>query len=294
MTETGAEALRRSYAKRLLAYGGISDNSALLDAFSRVPRERFLGPPPWRMLGFGRRPVEVGPDDLENVYQDVLFVLDADKGINNGEPSLHALLIDALGPKPGEFVVHVGAGTGYYTALLAELVGPTGHVLAVEADARLGELVQQNLGERENVEIVIGDGAEHPQGQTDGVYVSFAVAAPAANWVEHLVPGGRLVFPLGVPERGRGSTRYSDRGAMFRIERKDAGFAATFLCPVSFIFGVGGAGAADDDLTACLGRAFRSGNVRDVRSLVWRAPADPDRCWFHSEEWSLCYDPPQG
>lgn len=54
----------------------------------------------------------------------MLVSLDADKGINNGEPFLHAMWIGKVAPKPGETVTHVGAGTGYYTALLAQLVLP--------------------------------------------------------------------------------------------------------------------------------------------------------------------------
>ena len=43
----------------------------------------------------------------------------------------------AADPKPGDHVVHIGIGTGYYTAILAELVGPTGRVTAIEYDASL-------------------------------------------------------------------------------------------------------------------------------------------------------------
>ncbi len=292
MEHADAETLRLAYARHLLAYNGISDNAGLLSAFSSVPRERFLGPPPFRMLGHGWRAVRVAPDDLDHIYRNVLFVLDADKGINNGEPSLHALLIDALKPRPGDVVAHIGAGTGYYTAILAELVGPAGHVLAVEADARLGEMARQNLSDRANVEMVIGDGAGYPREDADGVYVNFAVAAPAKAWITHLKSGGRLVFPLGVPDRGSDGVRYSHRGAMLRVERMGEGFAAGFLCPVTFIFGERDAGATDPALVTRLDCAFGAGHLRDVKSLIWHAPADPDRCWFYSEDWSLCRDPP--
>ena len=286
------EALRRAYARHLLDHNGIENNAGLLRAFSVVPRERFLGPPPWRMHSFGQPATEIAAGDLSHVYSDVLFALDEAKGINNGQPSLHAKLIDALAPQPGERIVHVGAGTGYYTAILAELVGPSGHVLAIEADKGLGELARANLADRGNVSVAIGDGADVPMQPADGVYVSFAVAAPVDKWLDGLTPGGRLVFPLGVPGAGRAGVRYSDRGAMLLVTRQQSGFAARFLCPAIFIFATGGASETNPEIIAGLERAFAGGRLGAVRSLIWRAQADPARCWFHSEAWSLSFDDP--
>jgi len=65
------------------------------------------------------------------------------RGVNNRSPSLDAKLIEALGPTPGGHIVHVGAGAGYYSAILAELVGPSGRVTAVEFDAALVERARQ-------------------------------------------------------------------------------------------------------------------------------------------------------
>ena len=55
--------------------------------------------------------------------EDALVGIDARRGINNGQPSLHAQALDALGVREGETIVQVGAGAGYYTAILATLVG---------------------------------------------------------------------------------------------------------------------------------------------------------------------------
>src|SRR6201996_3284608 len=57
--------------------------------------------------------------DPRHVYHDVLIALDEARGINNGQPSLW----DELGIRTGEQVLHLGCGTGYYTAIAAELVG---------------------------------------------------------------------------------------------------------------------------------------------------------------------------
>ncbi|MCI0363090.1 MAG: hypothetical protein L0219_04365 [Phycisphaerales bacterium] len=46
-------------------------------------------------------------------YQDALFALVPEKSINNGSPSLYARLLAALDTKPGDHVLHIGAGTGY-------------------------------------------------------------------------------------------------------------------------------------------------------------------------------------
>ncbi|HEY1543798.1 MAG TPA: rRNA adenine N-6-methyltransferase family protein, partial [Xanthobacteraceae bacterium] len=57
----------------------------------------------------------------------------------NGMPSLWARIFDRLGLRPDARVLQVGAGTGYYTAVLAEIVGTRGRVTAVEADGELAE-----------------------------------------------------------------------------------------------------------------------------------------------------------
>jgi protein-L-isoaspartate(D-aspartate) O-methyltransferase len=79
------------------------------------------------------------------IYQNNLVALDAEKGINNGEPFLHAAWIGAVAPQPGEIVIHVGAGTGYYSAILSMLVLPGGRVYAVEIEEKLAVAARTNL-----------------------------------------------------------------------------------------------------------------------------------------------------
>ena len=119
--EERIEAHRAFFARFVAARAGVSADSELAEAFRTTPRERFVGGPPWRILtrhGF----VEAPRDDPAFLYQDVVVSLDAD-GLNNGEPSLHAMCIATLRPMKGDRIVHVGAGTGYYTTILAKLVG---------------------------------------------------------------------------------------------------------------------------------------------------------------------------
>ncbi len=87
-------------------------SDALVRAFAEVPREAFLGPGPWKVLGSET-------DAPVHLYDDVLVAIDAKRSIMNGLPSFVAGLIDALDLKAGERVVHVGCGTGYYSAVLA-------------------------------------------------------------------------------------------------------------------------------------------------------------------------------
>jgi len=88
--------------------------------------------------------VEAPHNDPAFLYQDVVVSLDAD-GLNNGEPSLHAMCIAALRPQKGDHIVHVGAGTGYYTTILAKLVGERGVVDAYEIEPRLVRRAAQRL-----------------------------------------------------------------------------------------------------------------------------------------------------
>ncbi len=112
---------------------------------------------------------------------------------------MHARWLDVVAPRPGEDVVHVGGGTGYYSAILAELVGHNGRVTSIEFDAALATRAQKNLANRSNVACIKGNGFDWPQGAVDVVYVNFAVSRPARSWIENLNAGGRLIFPLGVP-----------------------------------------------------------------------------------------------
>lgn len=278
--------VRRAYARQMLALAGIADNPELEAAFAAVPRERFVGPPPWQIIrpgGYWTLPSE----DPALLYQDVLLVLSPERGVNNGSPLLHAIWLNALGPLAGARVAHIGAGTGYYSAILARLVGAAGHVLAVEFDPALVERARSSLAGTENVTLLEGDGAAFPQEPVDAVYVNFAVARPAEAWLDQLRPGGRLIFPLGLPGRGAANGRRA--GAGFRIERLANGFSAASLGPAFFVFAEGALAASNADREA-LQAAFDNGGAEFVRSLRWKEPPAPDRSWFVGTGWSLSYD----
>jgi protein-L-isoaspartate(D-aspartate) O-methyltransferase len=191
--------VRRFYGRLMAANAGSAD-PRLEAVFATVPREAFLGPGPWVVITGDAR-IETPSADPVHVYQNVLVALDAAKGINNGEPFLHAMWIGKIAPRPGEAVTHVGAGTGYYTALLAQLVSPGGTVTAFELDADLADRATRNLEAYRNVTVICDDAVTGSMPPSDIIYVNAGVAAPPAGWLKALRPGGRLIFPWRPAER---------------------------------------------------------------------------------------------
>lgn len=188
-----ADEARKFYA-RLMAAHAQSADQRIEEAFASVPREAFLGSGPWTIFaGDGR--FETPSADPGYIYQNVLVVLDADKGINNGEPMLHAMWMGRAEPKPGETVTHIGAGTGYYTALLARLVEPGGRVFAFELEAGLAARAKANLAQYDNIQVIQGDAVATALPPSDVIYVNAGVVAPPAAWLKALKPGGRMIFP---------------------------------------------------------------------------------------------------
>src|SRR5262245_46683711 len=108
MADSIAEA-RRHYAEELRCTGQVG-SPAVIDAFATVPRERFFGPGPWRILSpmaaFEYWTTEDA--DARHVYHDVLIAIDERRRLNNGQPSLWARLYDKLGLTPGAHIVHIG------------------------------------------------------------------------------------------------------------------------------------------------------------------------------------------
>src|SRR3981189_625202 len=125
--------IRRAYAKQILAEAQV-DNSRLEQAFAEVHREDFLGPGPWVIPRWYGEYVPTPSADPVYLYIDSVVQIIAERHLNNGQPSGHAKWIASASIKPGEHVVHVGAGTGYYTAIMAFFVGPPGQGHRVERD----------------------------------------------------------------------------------------------------------------------------------------------------------------
>src|SRR5436305_7364185 len=148
------------FARLMAAVSGSAD-PRLERAFELVPREAFIGPGPWQ-IGAYQRYFETPGADPAYLYQNVLVALDANKGINNGEPFLHAIWIGAVAPKRGDTVCHIGAGTGYYSAIPSVLTLPGGSVHAFEIEQALAEKARDNLKPFEGISITTGDATKLP------------------------------------------------------------------------------------------------------------------------------------
>jgi protein-L-isoaspartate(D-aspartate) O-methyltransferase len=264
---------RRFFAEELRAAAPIRRNEAVVEAFATVPRERFLGPGPWHVIPPKRMAAfyETPDSDPRRVYHDVLVAIDPARGLNNGEPGLWARLFDLLNLRPGERIMQVGAGTGYYSAVLGEIVGASGSVVAVEYDTGLAAAARENLRPWRQVEAVTGDGTSHDPGEVDCIITFAGMTHPGALWLDRLREGGRLLMALTAADRWGFFLCATRRGRSF--EAASFGGVGVFPC----------IGARDADAAERLQKALRTlkGERVPVRSLHrGEPPADDANVWY--------------
>jgi protein-L-isoaspartate(D-aspartate) O-methyltransferase len=270
------EAARLSYAEELRFTAHIR-SPAVCAAFAAVPRERFVGAGPWRV----RSPRDMSEywttegADPRAVYHDVLIALDERRQINNGQPSLWAFLLDQLDIAAGEHALHLGCGTGYYTAVVAELVGLAGKIAAIEIDAGLAEKARTALKPWPQITVSNADGAALSFEPADLIIASAGATHPLSSWLDALKPGGRLLFPMTATRRG---------GMLLVTREPEEGFAARFLCQAGFI---DFSGARDADISHRLAAAFARDWGHAVQSLRRDHHAKDRTCWLHGDGWCL-------
>ena len=267
------KALRRFYARYITAGAEIVDQR-IVEAFANVRREHFVGPGPWHIPVMGGY-IVTETDDPAVLYQDILVGLAPDRGLNNGEPSLHAKCMAAAAAQAGEVVVHVGAGTGYYTAILAHLVGHGGHVHGFEIDPDIALRAADNLARFANVTVHARSalGVRLPLAHV--IYVSAGTTHVPAAWLDALALGGRLVLPLTPNER---------LGCMLLVTRlSEAAYAARIFSTAAFIPCIG---ARDEKQSCAVAAALDAGSTDEVRSL--RRSSEPDdSAWCIGTGWWL-------
>jgi protein-L-isoaspartate(D-aspartate) O-methyltransferase len=281
-THTELSVVRRAYAKRLMKTAGVSD-ARIEQAFATVPRELFLGAGPWKIGNEDGTYLETPGNDATHLYTDRVVGILPDRGLNNGQPSFHAALMAHAEPKAGEHAVHIGAGVGYYSAILAELVGPGGRVSAIEFDGGLARRATINLRSWSQVRVIHGDGSAAVFEMADVIYVSAGATRPAEPWLDRLAEGGRLILPLTV------DSPLSDEdtpGAVFRIERRGDAYRATWISAVAIYACVG---ARDEVSERALAAALRNGREKDVRRLYRRKLPPTEQCWLTAPGWCLAY-----
>jgi protein-L-isoaspartate(D-aspartate) O-methyltransferase len=187
---------RARMVRTIAAQTGIADER-LLGAFRRVARHRFL------------------PSSLAaRAYEDVALPLGHRQTIS--QPSMIAVMLDALRVLPNDRVLEIGAGSGYAAALLGALAR---EVFAVEIMPELAKLARQHIRDLEidNVEIVEGNGRQGLRefGPYDKILVSAGSEDVPDELVHELDEGGRIAIPVGDDAGQRLRVGTKVRGAMY-------------------------------------------------------------------------------
>lgn len=286
MTDNPIEAARRWFADELRHTARVQ-SPAVVQAFATVPRERFSGPGPWRLLSPMRTAEYWTTEDADprHLYHDVLVAIDETRRLNNGQPSLWACLYDQLELAAGNHIVHVGVGTGYYTAIIAEIVGSNGHVTGVEIDPGLAAQARGNLASGwPQATVVTADGFTfQPERPADAIIVNAGVSHLSLAWLDSLAAeNGRLLVPL---------TGADWSGAFLLITRAAGGtqrYPVKFASRTGVIACVGG---RDTEAEARLSTALQRSSFTAIQSLR-RAPEEPDdTCWLAGDGWWLSTSP---
>lgn len=174
----GAERARARMVERQLRRRGIA-NERVLEAMGRVPREAFV-------------PTEIAA----HAYDDAALPIGDGQTIS--QPYIVAAMCELLALDGSEHVLDVGTGSGYAAAVLDELAGS---VVSIEVVPELAERARATLeatGHR-RIEVRTGDGrlGVPDRAPFEAIAVAAATAAVPPALLEQLVPGGRLVAPLG-------------------------------------------------------------------------------------------------
>jgi len=157
---------------------GIEDER-VLSAMSRVPRHEFTA---------GRY--------RDQAYED--YPLPIGEGQTISQPYIVALMLEALALTPSDRVLEIGTGSGYVTALLAELAA---EVVSLERYAVLADEARGLLADlgHSNVKVIVGDGTFGfpPGAPYDAIIVSAAGPEVPRPLLAQLAESGRMIIPVG-------------------------------------------------------------------------------------------------
>jgi protein-L-isoaspartate(D-aspartate) O-methyltransferase len=279
---------RRFFAEEIEAVVRLR-SAALVDAFATVPREQFLRPGPWTVLSDtpdifslgGQRAVRTTttPDaDPSRIYHNIVVAIDPERQLFNGQPGTIGAWIDMLDLARGARVLHVGAGLGYYTAVMAECVGQAGRVVAYEADAALAAEARRNLASRAWVDMRHGDAAGALDGGFEAILINAGVTHPLDAWLDALAPGGRMMLPITGTMPAMGSTL--GKGVVLLVTKGEERTSARVVNVVAVYSAVG---IRDEALNERVGKALMAGppQWQAVAELRRDAHEPGDTCWLH-------------
>jgi protein-L-isoaspartate(D-aspartate) O-methyltransferase len=209
--------LRHGLVETLVTSGALR-TGAVQAAFGAVPRERFV-------------PLLAATMGLEAIYADEVLVIQQRDGLptsSSSQPSIMALMLEALDARPGHRVLEIGLGTGYNAALLSTLVGPGGTVSSVDIDETLVAAAARTLTDGGyEVATATADGRlGWPAGAPyDRIIVTASTPRIPRAWRDQLAPDGTLVVPV----------RVGALQAVAVFTRTEAGFGSTRLISGGFM-----------------------------------------------------------
>ena len=170
--------LRQRMVNEHLRARGITDQR-VLEAMAEVPRHEFA-PQRYRDQAYEDHPLPIG------------------EGQTISQPYIVAIMLEALSLIASDRVLEVGTGSGYVTALLAQL---TAEVISIERHRALADSATEVLSRLgyQNVRVIVGDGS---RGFAEAAPYNAIIVSAAAPHLPHelmdqLAEGGRLIIPVG-------------------------------------------------------------------------------------------------
>lgn len=156
----------------------------IIEAFSRIKRIDFL------------------PSQLKNLAE-VNEALPIGYGQTISQPLVVAFMFELLQPKKGEKILDIGAGSGYSSALLGQIVGKKGKVIAIEIIPELVEFGKRNVAKynfikKGIVKFILNDGLKgyKKEAPFDKILCSAQASFLPPGWKDQLKIGGRIVTPI--------------------------------------------------------------------------------------------------